>query len=101
MKTITNIWIEAKLAEEMNGKCYEHIWVTLFGNSYAVNKDYYMVENGEVFLINDGTKQKTGDSLERTKNECVCIGDYKPNKPYEKKIKYYTPAEIKKLLDIQ
>jgi hypothetical protein len=92
------LWVEEALAPEMNGKCYENIWMSMIGNEYVVCMDYYMVENGIVFMVNDGTKQASGDSLENTKNECICIGDYDPNRVYVRDIKYYSKEEIKKRL---
>lgn len=92
------LWIEEALAPEMNGKCYENIWMTMIGDEYVVCRDYYMVDNGEVFMINDGTKQPSDDSLEDTKNECICLGEYDPNKVYAREIKYYSKEEIKKRL---
>ncbi len=92
--------IEEALAPKMNGKCYEHIWVTMIGDQYTACKDYYMVENGEVYMVNDGTKQPSDDSLEDTNNECTCIGEYDPNKIYEREIKYFSKDEINKRLFI-
>lgn len=92
------LWVEELLAPQMNGRVYEHIWITMIGDQYTVCKDYYMVEDGEVYMINDGTKQPSDDSLENTKNECVCIGKYDPNKTYERKIKHFSKEEINKLL---
>lgn len=92
------LWIEEALAPEMNGKCYENIWMTMIGDEYVVCRDYYMVDNGEVFMVNDGTKQATEDSLENTKNECICLGEYDPQKVYVREIKYYSKEEIKRRL---
>src|SRR5688572_15713513 len=92
------LWIEEMLSPEMNGKCYEHIWITMIGEQYTACKDYYMVENGEVYIVNDGTRQYSGDSLEDTKNECICIGEYDPKKTYERKIKYFSKDGLNKLL---
>lgn len=92
------LWIEEALAPEMNGKCYENIWMSMIGDEYVVCVDYYMVENGEVYLINDESKQPSLDSLEDTRNECVCIGDYDPSKIYVRVIKHYSKEEIKKRL---
>lgn len=91
-------WIEEMLAPEMEGKCYEHIWMTQVVDQYSVCIDYYMVENGEVYMINDGTKQASGDSLEDTKNQCTCLGDYNPKHIYERRIKYFSKDEIKNRL---
>jgi len=92
------LWIEEILAPEMNGKCYEHIWVTMIGDQYTACKDYYMVEDGEVYMINDGTRQPSEDSLEDTKNECTCIGEYKPNELYKRRVEYFSKEEINKRL---
>lgn len=92
------LWIEEALAPEMNGKCYENIYMTMIGDQYTVCRDYYLVEDGEVYMINDGTKQASGDSLEDTKNECICLGEYDPGKIYTREIKYYSKEEIKKRL---
>ena len=92
------LWIEEALAPEMEGKCYENIWMSMIGNEYIVCRDYYIVENGEVFMINDGKKQASEDSLEDTKNECICLGDYDPSKIYVREIKHYSKEEIKKRL---
>lgn len=91
------LWIEEKLAPEMEGKVYEHLWMTMIGHKHSVGLDYYMVESGEVYLINNGTKQRTEDSLETTNLECICIGDYDPNKIYERKLVYYSKEDIKEL----
>lgn len=91
-------WIEEMLAPEMEGKCYEHIWMTQVVEIYSVCVDYYMVEKGEVYMINDGTKQASGDSLEDTKNQCACIGDYDCNKIYKRQLQYFSKEEIKSRL---
>lgn len=92
------LWIEEALAPEMEGKCYEHIWMTNIVDQYTICIDYYTVEYGEVYMVNDEAKQKTYDSLEDTKNQCICIGDYNPLHVYERKIEHLSKEEIKKRL---
>lgn len=100
MRTSKALWIEKELAPKMEGKVYEHIWVTLIGDKYSVCNDYYIVELGEVYMVNDGTKQFSGDSLEDTYNQCVCIGNYDPSTIYNRKILYYSKEEFKTLLKL-
>lgn len=88
------------LAAEMNGCVYEHVWVSFIGVDYLAAKDYYLVENGLVYLINNGTKQPSGDSLEDTKNECSWFGTYNPELKYEAKREYYSSSRIKELLKL-
>jgi hypothetical protein len=92
---------ESKLAKEMEGKVYEHIWVTYFGGSYHVSKNYYIVENGTVFSLNGESKTPSGDSLEKLIIETNCLGLFRPNKPYKSKSASYLPAEFKKILKLQ
>ena len=94
------LWIEEALAPQMEGKLYENIWVTMIGDQYTVCKDFYTVDNGEVYIVNDGSKQPTEDSLEDTSNQCILIGDYDSNKIYSRKIIYYSRLEFKKLLKL-
>lgn len=92
---------ESKLSAEMEGKIYEHIWMTYAFGSYMVSKDYYLVENGTIYSFNEGKKQPSGDTLENLMTQCKCIGEYKEGKPYQRKIATYTPEEIKKILNLQ
>lgn len=94
------LWIEEALAPQMEGKLYEHIWVTIIGDQYSVCKDFYTVQKGEVYMVNDGTKQPTEDTLEDTNNQCILIGDYDPGKVYTRKIVYYSRLDFKKLLNL-
>lgn len=92
------LWIEEQLAPIMNGKVYQHIWMTWAFDQYVVSMDYYMVEAGIVYMVNNGIKQRSHDSLEDTNGQCICIGEYDPNTKYERKVLYYSKEEIEERL---
>jgi len=94
------LWVEEALAPKMEGKLYEHIWVTMIGEQYAACKDYYAVIDGEVYMVNDGKEQASEDSLEDTQLECMLVGEYDPDKIYERKILYYSKEQLKELLKL-
>lgn len=74
--------IEKHLASKMEGKVYEHIYVTkMFGKFWAV-KEWYTVKNGKVYLVNNGALEPSGDSLETLKNDCLLFGKYTAGAPY-------------------
>lgn len=100
MNTSKALWIEKELAPKMEGHLYEHIYITTIGDQYLVCKDFYTVHDGLVYMVNDGRKQATGDTLENTNNECVCIGKYDSKAIYQRKLLYYDKEEIKKLLKL-
>jgi len=88
------------LAKEMNGKLYEHVWMSFFDGKYWVHKDYYAVEDGVVYLVNNGTRQKTGDELMTTKIESVCVGEYDRSAIYKNTMAEYDHKQIKKALKL-
>jgi len=87
-------------AKKMEGKLFTHIALFQIGDksrSIIVNKDYYTVRNGEVFMVNSGEMQPTGDTLLSIVTDCHCVGKYHPEKTYKRKRKEYTYSEFCKL----
>lgn len=97
---ITDKEIETSLAKEMEGRVYEHIWVTNSSEIFFVSKDFYMVKNGEVYMINDGILQKSGDNLFTLKSESKYFGKYNPSRVYKGKRESMSQTEIKKRLKL-
>ena len=86
------------LAKKYEGKLFVCIdLLKSFGNSYTINKDYYTVKNGIVYMVNDGKEFATGDKLLSIQTNCKQIGIYYPNKIYKRIMKTYTYSEFKKL----
>ena len=90
--------VEKFLAEKFEGKLFVDICLMkIFGNSYTINKDYYTVLHGIVYMVNDGTMQKSGDSLLSLKTNCKMIGKFDSTKLYKRVQREYTYAEFKKI----
>lgn len=92
--------IEQSLRPQMEGKVYEHVWVTNMEDTFFCAKDYYTVKGGEVFFINDGIEQRSGDTLFNLKSESRYIGHYNPDKTYKGKRITLKQTEIKKALKL-
>jgi hypothetical protein len=97
---ITDTEIEIALAKEMEGRAYEHIWVNNMSDAFFVAKDFYTVKGGEVYMINDGILQRSGDTLLTLKSESRYIGKYNPNKVYKGKRGSMSQVEIKRRLKL-
>jgi hypothetical protein len=98
---ITDIEIEVALSKELEGKVFEHVWVTNSENTFFCAKDYYTVKGGQVYFIaKDGALQGSGDSLLTLKTSSKVIGNYNPNKEYKGKRTSMTQSEIKKALKL-
>lgn len=91
---------KAHLAKEMEGRLYLHVYLQFAFEKYQVSADYYTVKNGEVYMVNNGIEQKTGDDLGDTKSQCEFVGQYNPKEIYNREYKTYSPLEIKKMLKL-
>jgi hypothetical protein len=97
---ITDKEIETALAKEMEGRAYEHIRVSNMADTFFVANDFYTVKDGEVYMINDGILQRSGDNLLTLKSECRYVGKYNPAKVYKGKRGSMSQTEIKKRLKL-
>lgn len=93
--------IEEKLAIEYEGKAFEHIWLCKIGDQWHIHKDYYAVIKGEVFSLFRTDKVLSDDSIFTTVKDCVCIGDYDPNKWYQRVQRSYEHTTFKVLTNIE
>jgi hypothetical protein len=93
--------IEKALSRELEGKVFEHVWVTNSGDTFFCAKDYYTVKSGQVYFIaKDGELQLSGDTLLSLKSESRVIGKYNPVKQYIGKRISMRQLEIKKVLNL-
>lgn len=86
--------IDKSLAPEMEGKLYQHVYILKVFENYWACADYYTVHKSEVFLVNNSTMQRTGDTLFTLKNDCHCIGDYQTNEDYPQQKQEYTHKQL-------
>lgn len=93
--------IEKALSKELEGKVFEHVWVTNSGDTFFCAKDYYTVKDGKVFYIGkDGQLTPSKDTLLSIKSECRSVGSYKPDKQYKGKRITMKQTELKKALKL-
>jgi hypothetical protein len=93
--------IEKHLANELEGKVFEHVWVTNSGDTFFCAKDYYTVKGGQVFFIaKDGALQPSDDTLLSIKSECRSVGNYTPERKYKGKRNTMKQVELKKALKL-
>ena len=92
--------IEQSLRPQMEGKVYEHVWVTNMEDTFFCSKDYYTVKKGIVLLINDGIEQESGDSLMNLNASARYVGRYSADKVYKGKRTTVKQSEIKKALKL-
>ena len=98
---ITDTEVETVLAKELEGKVFEHVWVTNSGETFFCAKDYYTVKGGHVFFIaKNGELQPSGDTLLTLKSESIIVGDYNADKKYSGKRTTMKHTEIKKALKL-
>lgn len=98
---ITDTQIENALSKELEGKVFEHVYVTNSGDTFFCGKDFYTVKGGQVYLIGkDGVLQPSGDTLLSIKSECRYIGNYSPDKLYKGTRNSMKQSEIKKALKL-
>lgn len=94
--------IERFLASEMEGNLYEHVWMTFGFGSYYVSKDYYMVRDGEVFILDQpGIWSPSKDKLFDLQKDCQLIGKYQTSENLQRHKKTYTHSEITELLNLK
>lgn len=93
--------IEQHLAAEYEGKAFEHIWLCKIDERWYIHKDYYAILGGAVFYLERTEKTLSGDSLFSTVKDCICIGDYDPNKWYQRVQRSYDHSTFKILNNIE
>lgn len=94
--------IESQLAPECEGKVFEHIWIDKANKTWRVHKDFYAVQNGQVYII--GTNQQmqlSGDTLLSLTMECAEIERYDPGKTYLRTSKVFSREELITALGMQ
>jgi hypothetical protein len=93
--------IEKALSKELEGKVFEHVWVTNSEDTFFCAKDYYTVKGGKVYYIaKDGALQPSDDTLLSIKSECRKVGTYNPDKQYKGKRTTMSQTELKKALKL-
>ena len=76
----------------------KYLKVNFGGDTYSFHKDYYTVVSGKVYLLREGLKESTGDSLLDLKTSSKEVGKYNPRKKYKSIVKDFTYKEINKFL---
>ena len=97
MQDILDVELNNHFAEKFEGGLFINICLLQYGGEITVNKDYYTVKNGLVFMVNDGKEQFSHDSLLSIETDCMRVGKYNPEKIYKRKMKTYTRQEFCKL----
>lgn len=93
--------IEKALSKELEGKVFEHVWVTNSEDTFFCAKDFYTVKGGQVYFIaKDGELQASDDTLLSIKSECRKVGTYSPDKQYKGKRTTMKQTELKKALKL-
>lgn len=93
--------IEKHLAKELEGKVFEHVWVTNSEDTFFCAKDFYTVKDGQVYYIaKDGALQASDDTLLSIKSECRKVGIYNPDKKYKATRNTLKQTELKKALKL-
>lgn len=89
------------IAEECNGKLF--LEVGLVGSpllGFHTIGDYYTVADGVVYYVNNGTFQRTKDTLMQLVCSCECIGEFDPAQRYETKTRHLSFARVKRMLGV-
>lgn len=96
---ITNEY-EKHLTKEMEGVLFEHVYVLKIFDKYWACTDYYTVKKGRVYLVNNGSFQPSGDTLERLKNDCHRKSNYDSSTEYKQQRVELTHAQLLKRLGL-
>lgn len=88
---------ELLLKKKYEGKLFVHIYLLHYSKTFVVNKDYYTVKDGLVYILEKGKLTPSKDTLFDLSLDCIMVGKYNPNKTYKRKIKEYSYSEFKKL----
>ena len=97
--TNVNQEIEKMLAEKYEGKVFAQVYMIHMGGTYWVNRDYYFVRDGKVWLIEkDGATCDSKDTLFQLQLDCVIIGKYNPKNKYKSTSREYSYKQVKRLL---
>jgi hypothetical protein len=98
MARITDQEIERHLANKFEGRVFVEIHLAkINGNEFRINKDFYTVKKGKVYMILGEKLEPTDDSMMNVNMDCKPIGVFNPNKNYVRKQKNYSYKEFKKL----
>jgi hypothetical protein len=84
------------LAKEFEGGLFVNVYISGgdFLGELSVVKDYYTCLDGEVYLLEDGRKNKSNDDLMHLRTQCFRVGDYDPKQRYKRVIKYMSFKEL-------
>lgn len=101
--------IEANLKIEMEGKVYQHVYVTNMEDTFYCSLDFYTVKGGVVFVIEENKSlpydsrgryagqyklTASGDTLFDLKRECVYYGPFNEGASYKSTRATLTQKEV-------
>jgi hypothetical protein len=91
--------LERYLAKEMEGYVFADVGMVYFGGGmWNIMRDYYVVKNGVIYIIEDGKHTPSNDTFSNLNAQCIKIGKFNPKYKYKRSSKTYNYMQIKKLI---